>query len=80
MLGDIEAWLRDGRIERAALEARVDAHIGEVVAGTEPFRQNDDQRIFAIVQGMAICDLALARHALNEAERRGLGGSLDLFA
>lgn len=80
VLGDIEAWLRDGRIERAALKARVDAHIGEVVAGTEPFRQNDDQRIFAIVQGMAICDLALARHALNEAERRGLGGSLDLFA
>ncbi|MDE0059692.1 MAG: hypothetical protein OXI22_00385 [Defluviicoccus sp.] len=79
VLGDIEAWLRGGRIGRAALEARVDGHIGEVVAGTRPFRQNDGQRIFAIVQGMAICDLALARHALTEAERRGLGGSLDLF-
>ena len=79
VLGDIEAWLRDGRIERDAMKARVDAHIGEVVAGTRPVRENADQRIFAIVQGMAICDLALARHALNEAERRGLGGSLDLF-
>ena len=78
-LGDIESWLRNGRIDRAALEARVDAHIGEVVAGTRPIRENPDQRIFAIVQGMAICDLALARHALVEAEKRGLGGSLDLF-
>ena len=79
VLGDIEAWLRNGRIERSALQARVDAHIGEVVAGTRPIRENADQRIFAIVQGMAICDLALARHALNEAGKRGLGGSLDLF-
>ena len=79
VLGDIEAWLRDGRIDRAALQARIDGHIGEVVAGTGPLRQNDDQRIFAIVQGMAICDLALARHALNKAEKRGLGGRLDLF-
>ena len=79
VLGDIAAWLRDGRADRAALEARVDGHIGEVVAGTRRFRRNDGQRIFAIVQGMAICDLALARHALVEAERRGLGGSLDLF-
>ena len=79
VLGDIESWLRDGRIDRSALEARVDAHIGEVVAGTRPIRENPDQRILAIVQGMAICDLALARHALNEAEARGLGGSLDLF-
>ena len=79
VLGDIEAWLRGGKIGRAALEARVDGHIGEVVAGTRPFRRNADERIFAIVQGMAICDLALARHALNEAEGRGLGGRLDLF-
>ena len=79
MLGDIEAWLRNGLIERAALQARVDAHIGEVVAGAKPIRENAGQRIFAIVQGMAICDLALARHALVEAEKRGLGGSLDLF-
>ncbi len=79
VLGDIEAWLRNRRIERSALEARVDAHIGEIVAGTMPIRENADQRILAVVQGMAICDLALARHALGEAEKRGLGGSLDLF-
>ena len=79
VLGDIKAWLDQGRIERAALRARVDAHIGEVVAGTRPIRENAEERILAIVQGMAICDLALARHALVEAGKRGLGGSLDLF-
>ena len=79
VLGDIAAWLDDRRIGRDALRDRIDGHIGEVVAETRPFRENARQRIFAIVQGMAICDLALARHALNEAERRGLGGKLDLF-
>ncbi len=79
MLGDIKAWLDDGRIGKDAIKTRVDSHIGEVVAGTRAIRENPRQRIFAIVQGMAICDLALARHALSEAEARGLGGSLDLF-
>lgn len=79
VLGDIAAWLGSGRIGRDALKARVDGHIGEVVAGTRKIRESADQRILAIVQGMAICDLALARHALGEAEKRGLGGSLDLF-
>ena len=78
-LGDVAAWLGSGRIGRAEMEARIDAHIGEVVARTRTVRETPDQRILAIVQGMAICDLALARHALAEAERRGLGGSLDLF-
>ena len=79
VLGDIAAWLENGDVERSDLEARVDGHIGEVVAGTLPGRQGEHERILAIIQGIAICDLALARHALIQAEARGLGGSLDLF-
>ena len=79
LLGDLAAWLNDGRASIEELRSRVDGHIGEIVAGTVPGRRNPDQRIIAVIQGMAICDLALARYALNEAEKRSLGSSLDLF-
>ncbi len=79
VLGDIAAWLADGRASRERLQSRLDGHIGQIVAGTIPGRSDEDQRIFAIIQGMAICDLALACHALDEARRRGLGSMLDLF-
>ena len=79
VLGDIAAWLADGRATREGLRSRLDGHIGEVVAGTIPGRGGEDQRVLAVIQGMAICDLALARHALDAAARRGLGGGLDLF-
>ena len=35
--------------------------------------------MFAIIQGMAICDLALAHYALREAAARGIGEELNLF-
>ncbi len=79
VLGDIAAWLADGRASREGLRSRLDGHIGEVVAETIPGRSGEDERILAVIQGMAVCDLALAGHALDAARRRGLGRRLDLF-
>jgi len=79
VLGDIAVWLQKGLAERDELEQRVDAHIGEIVAGNSPARQTPDERIFAIIQGMAICDLALANHALRRAAEKGLGEELRMF-
>lgn len=79
VLGDIAGWLRRGLAQRHDLEQRVDAHIGEIVAGNSPPRQTDDERIFAIVQGMAVCDLALANYALHRAQEKGLGEELRMF-
>lgn len=79
VLGDIAVWLQKGLAERDQLEQRVDAHIGEIVAGNSPARQTPDERIFAIIQGMAICDLALANHALRRAAEKGLGEELRMF-
>jgi ornithine cyclodeaminase len=79
VLGDIAVWLRKGLANRRELEQRVDAHIGEIVAGKRPARQAPDERIFAIIQGMAICDLALANHALQRAAEQGLGETIAVF-
>ncbi len=79
VLGDIAVWLQTGKVKREDIAARVDAHIGEVVAGKAPGRLDPQQRIYAIIQGMAICDLALANRALALARDRGLGEQLRLF-
>jgi ornithine cyclodeaminase len=79
VLGDIAVWLKKGLATRDALEQRVDAHIGEIAAGKFPSRQSPDERNFAIIQGMAICDLALAAHALRQAAEKGLGEELKMF-
>jgi len=66
--GSIAGWLRSGEsAERIA--ARVDAHIGEIAAGTKAARRSAEGMILAIVQGMAHCDVALAAFALRKAAR-----------
>ena len=79
VLGDMSHWLKKGLTTRDRLEQRVDAHIGQIVGGVRPGRQADTERIYAIIQGMAICDLALANHALRQAADQGIGEALNLF-
>lgn len=79
VLGDIAVWLEKGLATRETLAKRVDANIGEVITGKRSVRRSPDQRIFAIIQGMAICDLALANHALRRAAEKGLGDKLRMF-
>ncbi|TVQ29762.1 MAG: ornithine cyclodeaminase family protein [Geminicoccaceae bacterium] len=67
-LGDVAYWLRRPGVTKDTLAARLDAHIGEVVAGRKSGRTSAKERILAIIQGMAICDLALCALALREAE------------
>lgn len=76
--GDGGAWIAQGHLARDQFLGRVDALACEVVAGRKPGRLGEDQRIVAIIQGMAIGDIAFAAHALNEAERLGRGMVVDL--
>lgn len=79
VLGDIAVWLRRRLARREDLARRVDANIGEIVAGKRAARRTPDERIFAIIQGMAVCDLALASYALKRASDEGLGEQLAMF-
>jgi ornithine cyclodeaminase len=69
-LGDAAAWLGAGQVTRAQLEARLDAALAQVVAGARPGRRGIQERVLAIVQGMAIGDVALAGHVLQRAGAR----------
>jgi ornithine cyclodeaminase/alanine dehydrogenase-like protein (mu-crystallin family) len=77
-VGDGGAWIKQGRFTAETFAARVDALACEVVAGTKPGRLTPDDRIIAIMQGMAIGDVAFAAHALHEARRVGRGKLVEL--
>jgi ornithine cyclodeaminase/alanine dehydrogenase-like protein (mu-crystallin family) len=77
-MGDGGAWIEQGRITRQAFLARVDAQACDVVAGKKSGRRSPSERIVAIIQGMAIGDVAFAAQVLREAENRGLGRVVEL--
>ncbi len=71
--GDFADWIKKGHITVEALRARVDANIGEVVAGLKNIRGTAGQRVLAVIQGMAVCDLAMAAFCIDKAARTGAG-------
>ena len=76
--GDLHAWIADGHIAEEDLVARVDADIGEVALGAKPGRTKPEERVIAIVQGMAVCDLAMAKMVLDRAAAEGVGQTVAL--
>ena len=76
--GDGGAWISQGHLTRDEFRGRIDALACDVVAGKEPGRTSPTERIVALIQGMAIGDIAFAAHALNQAEKSGRGTVVDL--
>ena len=79
VLGDISVWLQKQLTTRDEIEQKIDANIGEVIAKKRGLRENRNQKILAIIQGMAICDLALANYALQSSFEMDLGQDLNVF-
>jgi len=73
-LGSLAAWLARGEIDEREAASRVDATLGAVVAKRTVGRSSDQDTVLAIVQGLAIADLALAetcrRRALIERRKK----------
>lgn len=63
MIGSIKGWIEEG-LTRPEIEARLTADIGGVALG-QTVRQGPEDSILAIVQGMAMCDVALAHAVLK---------------
>jgi ornithine cyclodeaminase len=76
--GDLHAWVKSGAIAKEALLARIDADIGEVAIAAKPGRHSEKERILAVIQGMAVCDLAMAKMVLDRAEAGGVGQSVTM--
>ncbi len=78
--GNAGGWVRSGALTAEAVTARLDADVGEVVGGAKPGRTGDGDNVLAIIQGMAIGDLALAALAWRKARIRRLGIRVGLGA
>lgn len=76
--GDLHAWVKSGAITEEALLARIDADIGEVAIAAKPGRRDKSERILAVIQGMAVCDLAMAKMVLDRAGAEDIGQSVTI--
>jgi ornithine cyclodeaminase len=76
--GEGRAWIRQGKLTFDQFTARVDALACEVAGGRKRGRLTPEDRILAIVQGMAIGDVAFAAYALQQAEKLGRGMTVEL--
>lgn len=76
--GSLGAWVRGGGVDAATARSRLDGLLGDVITGGVAGRQHADERVFAIVQGMACCDLAIAADILARAALSGEGAVLPL--
>ncbi|BBO91146.1 ornithine cyclodeaminase family protein [Desulfosarcina ovata] len=59
-------------------KATIDAEIGEIVNGTKPGRQNDDEITFFKSVGLAVQDAVTAATVLRAAEEKGLGTVIQM--
>lgn len=50
--------------------------LGRVIAGLRPGRQRDEERLVAIILGLGIYDVVVARRVVDEARKRGIGSTL----
>ena len=67
MAGDVRAWIARGHWREADIDGKTYATIGEIVAGRKAGREGAGERIVAVIQGMASCDLALAKLVYDKA-------------
>ncbi len=58
-VGSVAGWLRTG-LTRADLSDRLTADLPAVISGQAKGRVSDEDRVLAVVQGVAACDVALA--------------------
>lgn len=78
--GDFATWVNGGHISAGELTKRVDGNIGEVVCGAVKGRESDSQRVLAVIQGMAVCDLAMAAFCIEKAANSGMGTVVESIA
>lgn len=71
--GDLAVWVEQGSISRNDMIEMISADIGQLVNGDKPGRASPDQTILAVIQGMASCDLIVAKHLYDRACEKGIG-------
>jgi len=76
--GDMKYWLDSGSIDKETMGLRINANIGQVICGAKPGRIHADDTVYAIIQGMSICDIAMSKAVLDNATSAGVGQVVEL--
>lgn len=76
--GSVAGWVAAGAATAEQVTARLDADVGELAAGLKPGRRDPSDRVLAVVQGMAIGDLAMVALAARKARAAGRGLTVRL--
>ena len=71
-LGALRAHVDSGRLSRE----NVHAELGEIVCGSRPGRERDDETILLWHRGLSITDIALGEALLAKARAAGVGTRL----
>lgn len=72
--GDLHHWVKRDGLTEDAICHKLTATVGQLALDPGAYRGTGSKGItLAIVQGMAICDLAMAALVLREAEAKGVG-------
>ncbi len=72
LFGSLRAHVESGRLSEASLHAE----LGQIVAGTKPGREADDETILFWHRGLSLSDIALGHAMLEKAKRLGIGQRL----
>ncbi|MDB5651520.1 MAG: Ornithine cyclodeaminase, partial [Hyphomicrobiales bacterium] len=70
VLGSLSRWLARGDTTREAAAANLDGTLGAIVARKAEGRRSPHEKVLAIVQGLAIADLALADRCRRKIQER----------
>jgi len=70
--GSLRAHVEAGKLSERTLHGE----LGEIVAGTKPGRERDDETILFWHRGLSLSDIALGHAMLEKAARLGIGQRL----
>lgn len=73
--GSLRAHVNSGKLSEETLHAE----LGEIVSGTKPGRETDDETILFWHRGLSLSDIALGHKMLEKAETMGVGQRLRFY-
>ena len=76
--GDLHHWVKSNGLDVDQIQARTTALIGEVALDPEKYQSICSGVTLAVIQGMAVCDVAMAGLALERATAINVGRVIDL--
>jgi ornithine cyclodeaminase/alanine dehydrogenase-like protein (mu-crystallin family) len=76
--GDLHHWVKNDGLNEEEIKTKLTATVGQLALDCKQYENSQSSLTLLIIQGMAVCDIAMAGLALRLAEARGIGQLIDL--